>query len=276
MKKYLITYGNDKFRNARETFVRKSEKLGVFDNIHAYSEKDVTRELASSDIFNESRGGGYWSWKPDIIHSALLNAKDGDIIVYCDAGCTIQLCGEWKRIWKRLANHDIYAQRLFQRTEKWTKRALVDFFRGTNGPAWEKQYQFLATVIIIKASPFSRMFIDEWRDMMINHPELADDVSSCKRYKEKSCFIENRHDQAIYSALIYKYLHTGRIYECWEHVEDLDIFSRQAIRATRLRNGEREQIIGKIKQIGKRIIKNFILKPLFYAPSQLFYSRANK
>ena len=90
MSKYLITYGNEKFKNARDMFVYKAKEIGVFDNVCGYSEFDVTEELAKTKIFKQERGGGYWTWKPDIIYTAMQQMQDGDILVYCDAGCTLQ------------------------------------------------------------------------------------------------------------------------------------------------------------------------------------------
>lgn len=106
---------------------------------------------------------------------------------------------------------------------------------------------------------------------MINHPELVVDVTD--KAEEKKCFKENRHDQTIYSALVYKYFDTGKIYTMWEHIEDYDIFSKQAIMATRLRDGEKESFAKKIKSVFKRIVKDFLFKPLYYIPLQYYYQR---
>ena len=72
--------------------------------------------------------------------------------------------------------------------------------------------------------------------------------------------------------MIYNYLckeKTSRlIYTQWEHIEDNDVFIKQAIRATRLRNGEKERFSNLIKASMKRLIKDFFLKPFIYSPSQ--------
>lgn len=85
-------------------FVYKAKEIGVFDNVCGYSEFDVTEELAKTKMFKQERGGGYWTWKPDIIYTAMQQMQDGDILVYCDAGCTLQQSKEWSRIWKKLEN----------------------------------------------------------------------------------------------------------------------------------------------------------------------------
>lgn len=276
MKKVLITYGDCKFEMAKKRFIQQADAIKVFDKIIAYSEGDLSAELRHSDVFKEKRGGGLWSWKPDIILATLNKMDDDDILVYCDAGCSLYPCNEWGKIWSILNQYDILAQRIYQRTDKWTRKNILQYFEQSNAKNWEKCYQFLATVVIIKASPFTRSFVTEWRDLMIKHPEMVKDVTKDERQYEKKQFFENRHDQSIYSALIYKYLNNPanckKIKVQWEHIEDYDIFSRQAIRATRLRNGEAQESPKKEKiAVLKRLIKDYILRPFVYAPQQWYH-----
>lgn len=276
MKKVLITYGDKKFEMSKNRFIQNAHAINIFDEIIAYSDKDLSEELKQSEIINEKRGGGLWSWKPDVILTTLNKMEDDDILVYCDSGCTVYPCNEWNHIWKSLENHDIIAQRIYQRTDKWTRKSIIEYFAQTNSKNWTKCYQHMATAIILKATPFTRAFVSEWKDMMISHPEMVKDVTIEEKVNEAECFIENRHDQAFYSALTYKYLNNptykNKILTKWEHIEDYDIICPQAIRATRLRNGEsKEPPRTKAKAILKRLVKDYIFRPFFYAPLQMFY-----
>lgn len=276
MKKVLITYGDKKFEMPKNRFIQNAHAINIFDEIIAYSDKDLSEELKQSEIINEKRGGGLWSWKPDVILTTLNKMEDGDILVYCDSGCTVYPCNEWNHIWKSLENYDIIAQRIYQRTDKWTRKNIIEHFAETNSKNWTKCYQFMATAIILKASNFTRTFVSEWKYTMILHPEMVKDVPKEEKTNESECFIENRHDQAIYSALMYKYLHNptykNKILSKWEHIEDYDIIFPQAIRATRLRNGEKKELPKtKAKAILKRFVKDYIFRPFFYAPLQMFY-----
>ena len=276
MKKVLITYGDKKFEMSKNRFIQNAHAINIFDEIIAYSDKDLSEELKQSEIINEKRGGGLWSWKPDVILTTLNKMEDGDILVYCDSGCTVYPYNEWNHIWKSLENHDIIAQRIYQRTDKWTRKSIIEYFAQTNSKNWTKCYQHMATAIILKATPFTRAFVSEWKDMMISHPEMVKDVTIEEKVNEAECFIENRHDQAFYSALTYKYLNNptykNKILTKWEHIEDYDIICPQAIRATRLRNGEsKEPPRTKAKAILKRLVKDYIFRPFFYAPLQMFY-----
>ena len=277
MKKYFITYGDDKFTAAKAMICEKAKSTGEFDEVIAYGREDLSEELLQSEIINIKRGGGLWSWKPDVILTTMEKYQNGDAIVYCDAGCSIYTSKEWKEYWNKLEHHDIIAQRIYQRTDHWTRKETLDFFKD-NGKKWPLCYQYQATIIII-ISEFTKRFVREWRDLMIYNSVLAMDVTEKERTLQHKSFIENRHDQAVYSALIYKYLANpntrSKIYTQWEHIEDYDPFRKQAIRATRLRHGEDELRRKLFKRMCKFFIKHFLLTPLFFAPLQWWHSRYN-
>lgn len=279
MKHIFITYGDEKYRNAREKIVHEAYATNEFDEVLPYGREDLSEELLASDIINIPRGGGLWSWKPDILLQTMKRCNIGDAVVYCDAGCSLAPSKEWKNIWETLEKYDIIAQRIYQRTDHWTRKEIIDYF-SDNGQHWLSMCQFQATTIIVIISDFTLQFVNEWKDIMLNHSHLAMDVKDEERKHQLPQFIENRHDQAIYSALVYKHLRRPEtrnlIYTQWEHIEDLDPFYPQAIRATRLRCGEVESTSHRRKAIAKRFIKDFVIKPLYYAPLQWYYSKKIK
>lgn len=278
MKHVFITYGDAGYEAAKSRIVEEARRTGEFDNIIAYSREDLSEELLQSDIINVKRGGGLWSWKPDIILTTMEKYQDGDAIVYCDAGCSLYPSREWNNFWQKLEQYDMIAQRIYQRTDQWTRKELLDYFAG-NGHKWLKLCQFQATTIIIIISEFTLQFITEWQRMMIDNPKLVMDVTEEEKRFQLPQFIENRHDQAIYSALIYKYLQntltSNKIYTQWEHIEDLDLIYPQAIRATRLRLGEIESPSHRRKAMLKRIVKDYIYKLFYYAPLSWWHNQIN-
>lgn len=276
MKHMFVTYGDNGYEMAKAKVCKEAKATGEFDEILSYGRDDLSDELLHTDIINIKRGGGLWSWKPDVILSTMAKYNDGDIIVYCDAGCSLYPSKEWKQYWKKLDSHDMIAQRIYMRTDHWTRKEILDYFKE-NGEKWTCSYQYLATVIIIVVSDFTRSFIREWHDLMISQPKLVMDVTEEELSYQHKTFVENRHDQAVYSALIYKYSADsgtkGKIYTQWEHIEDYDPICKQAIRATRMRQGQDESLILKQKRCFKRIIKDFILRPFMFAPRQWWFSR---
>lgn len=277
MKHIFITYGDSGFEIAKKKILKQAELTGEFDEIKGYGPEDLSDKLIQSELIKIKKGGGLWSWKPDVIYKTINDADDGDIIVYCDAGCLLQPTKEWRKYWRKLEKHDIIAQRIFKRTDKWTRIEVLDYFKR-NGFFWKKNFQYQAT-ILIKVSAFSRKFVSEWRELVLTHPVFIMDVTKEEMPRQHSSLVENRHDQSIYSALIYKYLYNkdtqSKIYAQWEHIEDLDPFYPQAIRAIRARNGEDEADSVRRKRLFKRLMKDFVFKPLYFAPMEILLSFLN-
>lgn len=263
MKKIFITYGDTKFAKAKERILREALSTQWFDVIRGYSPDDISDALRNSGLMEIPRGGGLWAWKPDVIVRTMEEFHDGDILVYADSGCTLTSGPEWDRYASILREYDIIGSQIFQTIENWTRKEILDAFND-NPDGWLFDRQYCATIVIVVISPFTRKFMYEWRDTMIAHPRLVMDVLPEERPMQHASLIENRHDQSIYSALVYKYLQSGRIYSMREHIEDYDVFSHQAIRATRLRNGEPEPLGNRVRGAVKRILKTLLLTPKYF------------
>jgi 3,4-dihydroxy-2-butanone 4-phosphate synthase len=42
------------------------------------------------EVMKQSRGAGYWSWKPVVILDAMRRARWGDVVMYADAATHFQ------------------------------------------------------------------------------------------------------------------------------------------------------------------------------------------
>ena len=116
---------------------------------------------------------------------------------------------------------------------------------------------------------------------MAERLELFSDVTLEERRKQPPCLIESRHDQSVFSALAYRCLAKPetrrRILARWEHVENLDVFFSQVIRATRW-PGEspyRPSLRDRISSSVRRFLKDFIWKPFIACPVQRAAERRN-
>ncbi len=275
MKRIFITYGNQGFEKTKRRIVEEARSLGIFDEVLAYGPEDTSDAIQRAEAYKVHRGGGMWVWKPDVILSTMLTHEDGDLIVYCDAGCTLSRSSEWTHYWNKLLKRDIIAQRLIQRSDRWTRKELILLFSDM-GDRWLHDYQYLTSIIFFRNTPFSRDFVTEWRNIMVQHPECVVDVPSDQRHLQHASFIESRHDQSVFSALIYKHLSLPEtrslIYTQWEHIEFYDVICKQAIRATRLRTGEDETFHEKVLGVRRWMKKNFCLLPFYHAPLHWWYN----
>lgn len=265
MKKYFISYGDEKFAASKARIARQASSLGIFDSVETFGPGDVSPETCASPLMREKRGAGLWVWKPDIILSTLNRMDDGDMLVYADAGCLLQPSEEWKWYERKLGQFDMIVQRIYNRTDKWTRREIYSLFPD-NPKGWTYKYQHCATTMVLKKSPFTMSFVEQWREIMLRHPEAVMDVTPVERREELPQFVENRHDQSIFSALVYRYLKSGHILAIWDHIRSRDPFRTQAVRAVRLRNGEETEPKPVSTLQGIRFILKHVLikRPMYY------------
>ncbi|MBQ3287906.1 MAG: hypothetical protein IJH50_00675 [Kiritimatiellae bacterium] len=277
-RKFLVSYGDGTFRPAARRIAAEAVATGEFDGVFSYGRDDVSELVRKCPAFSVPRGAGLWSWKPDIILKALGEISDGDVLVYCDAGCSLYRGSEWKWIWREMDGCDLLVQRIYQKMERWSRAELVQEFKDIS---FRGLHQFMATVIVAVKSDFTMRFFTEWRRYMSERLELFSDVTPEERLKQPPCLIESRHDQSVFSALAYRCLAKpetrNRILARWEHVENLDVFFSQVIRATRW-PGEspyRPSLRDRIASSARRFLKDFIWKPFIACPVQRAAERRN-
>ena len=225
---HFVTYGNDAFDEAKRRIAAEAQATGRFASVRVCCPEDVSDEVRASPLFAARRGAGYWIWKPDVILSELNRIEDGALLFYSDAGCCLFDSPEWNRFIANLLSHDILAFRMWHRTYRWTKRECLEHFAG-NPKEWIRGFQFFATFIGFRKTDFTIRFLRDWRDTMLRFPGLVGDVQPSERDRQLPGFIEHRHDQSIFSALVYRHAASGRVLPLWEHSDTLDPFASQAV-----------------------------------------------
>ncbi len=95
-KIHLISYGNHFFEKSKNRIFEEAKKSNWFNTINIYGPENVSEEYINefNDIWQKPRGAGYWIWKFYIIKQQLINISNNDILIYIDAGCTINLHGK--------------------------------------------------------------------------------------------------------------------------------------------------------------------------------------
>ena len=266
VKRHFITYGDAAFAQAKQRLVRAAATTGEFDSVTAYGPEDVSEEIKSSELWRAKRGGGYWSWKPDVILSELQRAQDGDCIVYVDGGCEVVGGDEWKKYWRILSEKDLVVQKIYQVNRWWTRRSVVEEFSDLP-PHWLDGCQFMATVIFLKKTPMTVGLASDRRRYMIERPDLIRDVTADERREEHPEFRENRHDQTVFTALVNRLLVNPElrklIHVQWEHVENLSPFRSQVVRAMRNRELNGVSLSRKMREMVLRIVKTALRRPYF-------------
>lgn len=216
---HFITYGDSGFEETKQRLCSQAKSLGWFDTITAYSPDDLDDDFKErfKNILELPRGGGYWIWKPYIIHKHLEKIKEGDILIYLDAGCYINPNGHkrFKEYIEMLNDAEggsdaegdtgcISFQMSHHTEDKWTTKEIFEHFNiheGGNSDIRESG-QFIATVRMFKKNSNSMNIVSAWRNALYQNPLLFTDYYNKNNHSNQSeRFIENRHDQSVLSVI---------------------------------------------------------------------------
>ncbi len=224
-KTILLAFASSDLKKSVERFQLQAQNSGYYNQIRIFTEKNIDEICLSKvkEIIKKSggRGFGYWFWKPYLIEKILNQMNDNDILHYLDIGCHI-INNKKKEFIKLidLLENDKIGMLAFkydkpkgefdnniqfpQREEfKFTKADVFNYFNYLNEKNIINTPQYWAGSIFIKKNSFTLKFVKEWLDIFYKNINLVNDnISVLKNFEG---FIENRHDQSIYSLLCKKY-----------------------------------------------------------------------
>ena len=198
---HFCSFANSKINWTLDRVAKEAKDSGFFTTVTTFSENDIPSYVVEYAKI-APRGYGYWAWKPMIIREMMRRVKDGDIIFYADAGCSIvknektEAC--FNRWIEKVQEHP--KQRLaFQmphREQIYTKMDLLNFLNATQ--EMRQSGQYMATVQIYVNTPDNQAFVD--RLIEIDNRDghhLIDDTPSIAPNSPN--FVEHRHDQSVFS-----------------------------------------------------------------------------
>lgn len=198
-----INYANEKFYNAQKLNSKQARKFGA-DKVIEYKEDSLPADFVNenSAIFSHSRGGGYWVWKPYIILNTMRNANDGDIIIYTDAGSAFVRPIKYLLDSMNSENTDVMCFCIDQIEKKWVKRDALVLMECDN-VEFLNTAQICSGYIILRNNEKTRNLVTQFYEYCKDTRIVTDEpnVMGKENYPE---FIENRHDQAVWSLLCKK------------------------------------------------------------------------
>jgi hypothetical protein len=213
MSKTFITFGagGDQYINAGNRLLKQASSTGLFDKTILYKDCDLKNDTDfwskhGEFISKNKRGYGYWLWKPYLIKKIMSSLKDGDILMYLDCGCEIDIRQKQKIIeYFEIVKNDYICGCLttcHPPEKAWCKMDLLiklNIFDEDilNSP------QRQAGAQLIYVCEKTRSLINEWYDIVSTDYHMIDDSRSMvSNYPE---FKEHRHDQSTFSLLTKKY-----------------------------------------------------------------------
>lgn len=214
-KIHFISYGDNGYTNSKKRIKREAEDFGCFSSISIHGPEDLDSNFVSNfkSILNRKRGGGYWIWKPYLIGKKLSQLKEGEFLVYLDAGFNINSRAKF-RFFEYLGMLEDSKKGMISfkfvpdswRTEKkWTTGQIFSYFGVEEDKNITDTGQHIGGAQVIQKKEHSEFICKKWIDTLYADPELFTDSYNQSRINENTGFIENRHDQSIISVLRKKY-----------------------------------------------------------------------
>ena len=256
----LVAFGSNNLNKSIKRFQFQAEQSKFYDQIKIFKENDFDEKMKTliTEIMKEKkRGFGYWIWKPYFVLKVLEEINFGDVVNYVDIGCHI--IGENKKrfidymnilndedVWLlpfqykedyEILNNKYYFPKIEE--HKFTKSDLFEYYNCSNDNEIINSPQFWAGSFFIKKTEKSLNFMRQWLDIFYKRFDLVDDTESKK--KNHQDFIENRHDQSVFSILCKKNSITSlSAYECdwvvhenkrtWSHNKNSPILAKRDLK----------------------------------------------
>ena len=212
-KVHFITFGDTKSRynNSRIRIVKEAEDMNFFDTITGYTENSPELknffEEHKDFISKNKRGYGYWIWKFKIVLETFNKINTNDVVVYLDSGCVLNKEGlpRLKEYIELATLNDLVAFKLPESYKEyiWTKGDVLKKL-DCDKDCYDTN-QISCTSFMVRKCPRMLNFFTTLLEYAIsnNYNLVNDSVSISPNIKG---FIENRHDQSLYSVLIKKML----------------------------------------------------------------------
>lgn len=219
--KFFLTFASSNLKRSSNRLVRQATKLACFDHVLARDESDldpVFVERFKQQLNFRTRGFGYWCWKPHIILQTLHMMRDGDLLLYLDVGCHLNARGLWRldQYFERalasptgvLGFQAVPPEPPFphdgrplpdQPDGDWTKGDLLDHFEVRHRTDIVDTPTVRSGMIFFRKCRAAERLVERWRSVFEHDFSLVDDSPS--RSPDLPGFVENRHDQAVFSLI---------------------------------------------------------------------------
>ena len=202
----LISFGagSPGISKALNRVQKQGDVFPLIDEVRVFTELDLDEDYMTSFgklLSDNPTGYGLWSWKSHLIDLELARLREGDVLIYVDAGVEINKRGasRFSYYLDHLAQHDVLLFSLDHQQRHWTKmnsqilRLDKHYFRN----------QLVAGILMFRVSSKSRAFVSDWSKLCkADQGELLKDpVAGTEEHHVN--LVEHRHDQSILSRVAF-------------------------------------------------------------------------
>lgn len=208
MRKHLLIFGTSDFNNTKDS-LRKSASI-FFDEFHLFSSEDIDEIFfeENKNILQQSRGAGYWLWKPYFIDKVLSQIEYGDILFYVDSSNVF--LGSPDHIYESFNQDDII---LFDNRDGMPNNEAAQNFisckkdifvlMDCDTDEYINGLHVNAAYSVYKKTDRSISFVKEWLNWCKNEEILTDTPN--KFGPNYPGYYDHRHDQSVLSLLSIKH-----------------------------------------------------------------------
>ena len=191
-------------KGQKKRICNEAKNFCNFSSISDYGPENLDAEFKEKfkHILSQSKGGGYWIWKPYIIYKKLQEIKEGEYLLYMDAGCTFNNSGfpRFREYISMLESSDtpllsFHLDNLLERY--YTNDKVFEYFKIPENSKIKNTSHIMSTVHFIKNNKYTKKVIKKWLDVLYQDSNLFTDYYKCNRED----FRDNRHDQSIFSVI---------------------------------------------------------------------------
>lgn len=167
-----------------------------------YKPNDLPKKLREF-CTHHKRGFGYWAWKPYIVRRHLETLNDGDILLYVDGRSGLETTNKriaWLDQFQKNMSCDIAAWQLPLPEENWTSEDIFQLMHQSGNEKLRLSGQYAATMHLWRNGSRCQKLAMLWEQFINTYPNFFMDGP----FKEGNTpgFVENRHDQSLFSMLI--------------------------------------------------------------------------
>jgi hypothetical protein len=204
---HFVSFANRRYGGSLVRIRREAEGLGRFTAIRTVDDRrlgdDYWRAHADT-VRRHRRGFGLYTWKPHVIRGALESLPEGDALLYCDAGCSLNAEGRdrLEEYVALAAGHpsQVLAFSLDGNVGEWTKRAALAAV-AADDEEMRRRRMVLAGILVLIAGPATLDLVREWERRMADVRLVDDSPSPGGEHPE---FKAHRHDQSIFTLLAHE------------------------------------------------------------------------
>jgi hypothetical protein len=204
----FITFGSHKYyKDAAIRLSKQARDLDLFSEVMVYTSENLKADPEfwtrhEKIVLENKRGYGYWIWKPYILQKNMEAMKDGDILMYLDCGCEIDIKKRQKlQEYLEFIKQDKHIGSITCLEKDWNKMDLVEKLNMKKDEFLNSPQRAAGSLLFLVCAD-TRNMIDEWYRLACDYHNIDDSPSTSPNLPS---FIEHRHDQSIYSLLSKKY-----------------------------------------------------------------------